>query len=118
LSVGVYIFVVPLVYSEQAEPKAILSALDTLRRMPSSEPGLTIDARLTRELDTARRVKNLVSYQGWTARPIKGTTTKVLLVYSYQEVGDVNKRAEWIADLITNTFVPQTDMAIAIHGKQ
>src|SRR6266550_8728755 len=105
LSVGIYIFVVPLVYSEHAEPKAILSALDTLRKLPSSEPGLTIDARLARELETARRVKNLVSYQGWTARPVKGTTTKVLLVYSYQEVGDVNKRAERIADLTTNTFI-------------
>ena len=117
LSVGIYIFVVPLVYSEQAEPKAIMSALDTLRRMPSSEPGLTIDARLTRELQTARRVKNLVSYQGWTARPIKGTTTKVLLVYSYQEVGDVDKRAEWIADLTNNTFVPQTELASSVSGK-
>jgi hypothetical protein len=117
LSVGAYIFVVPLVYSEKAEPKAIMSALDTLRRMPSNEPGLTIDARLTRELETARRVKNLVSYQGWTARPIKGTTTKVLLAYSYQEVGDVIKRAEWIADLTANTFTPQTDMAAAVSSR-
>lgn len=118
LSAGIYIFVVPLVYSNEAEPKVVLSALNALRRMPSNEAGLTIDARLTRELETARRVKNLVSYQGWTVRPIKGTATKVLLVFSYQEVGDVNKRAEWIADLTTNTFIPQTDMAAAIHGKQ
>src|SRR6185295_20201527 len=32
ISVGIYIFVVPLVYSEQAEPKMVMSALDTLRK--------------------------------------------------------------------------------------
>lgn len=117
LGVGIYIFVVPLVYSEQAEPKVVLSALETLRRMPSNEPGLTIDARLTRDLETARRVKNLVSYKGWTVQPIKGTKTKVLMVYSYLEVGDVNKRAEWIADLTTNTFIPQSDMATAVSSR-
>ena len=117
VSVGIYIFVLPLVNSQQAEPKVVLSALDKLRRMPSSEEGLTIDARLKRELETARRVKNLVSYQGWTAQPIKGTKTKVLLVFSYQEVGDVNKRAEWIADLVNNTFEPQTELASFVSAK-
>lgn len=117
LSVGVYIFVVPLVYSGQAEPKVVLSALNNLRRMPSSEAGLTIDALLARELETSRRVKNLISYQGWTVQPIKGTTTRVLMVYSYQEVGDVNKRAEWIADLTNNTFTAQTDLASSMSAK-
>ncbi len=85
--------------------------------MPSSEEGLTIDARLKRELETARRVKNLVSYQGWTTQPIKGSTTNVLLVYSYQEVGDVTKRAEWIADLTNNNFKPQTELAQAVSNR-
>jgi hypothetical protein len=117
VSAGIYIFVLPLVNSQQAEPKVVLSALDKLKGMPSSVDGLTIDARLKRELETARRVKNLVSYQGWTAQPIKGTKTKVLLVFSYQEVGDVNKRAEWIADLVDNTFVPQTELASFVSAK-
>jgi hypothetical protein len=118
LGVGVYTFVVPLVHSQEAEPKTVMSALDKLRRMPSNEEGLTIDARLTRELGTSRRMGNLVGYQGWTARPVKGTKTKVLLVFSYQEVGDVHQRAEWLADLTNNTFTPQTDLAAAIYGKQ
>ncbi|MEK6325704.1 MAG: zinc ribbon domain-containing protein [Acidobacteriota bacterium] len=117
LSVGAYIFVVPLVYSEEAEPKIILSALDTLKRMPSNEAGLTIDARLMRDLETSRRVRNLVSYQGWTVRPINGTKTKVLMAFSYQEVGDVNQRAEWIADLTSITFIPQTELAAAVVNR-
>lgn len=115
-SVGIYIFVVPMVYSEEAEPKTILSALEKLRHLPSSEPGLTVDARLARELETAKRVGNLVSYQGWAVRPIKGTKNRVLLVFSYQEVGDVHQSAEWLADLNNNTFTPQTDLAKTISA--
>ena len=114
LSVGVYIFVVPMVYSNQAEPKTVLAALEKLRKTQSNEPGLTIDARLIRDLETARRVKNLVAYQGWVVRPIKGSKTKVVLAFSYQEVDDVHKSAEWIADLSTGTFTPQTDLAAAV----
>jgi hypothetical protein len=112
--IGAYIFVVPMVYSEKAEPKAVLAALDRLRKTQSSEPGLTIDARLSRQLETARRVGNLVSYQGWVVKPIKGSKTKVVFAYSFQEVGNVSQDAEWIADLTNGTFTPQTDQAAAV----
>jgi len=114
LSVGVYIFVVPLVHSEGVEPKTALSALDRLQHMPSNEPDLTIDARLSREIERARRVGNLVGYQGWTVHPIKGTKTRVLLVFSYREVGNAEQRAEWLADLNANTFTPQTALAVSV----
>ena len=114
ISVGIYIFVVPMVYSERAEPKLVLSALDKLRRMPSNDPQFTLDARLLRELETSRRVGNLVSYQGWTVRPIKGTKTKVILAFSYEEVGSAHQSAEWIADLNNNTFTPHTELASTI----
>ncbi len=117
-SVGIYTFVVPMVYSEQAEPKTVLAALDKLRKTPSNEPGLTIDARLVRELETARRVGNLRAYQGWTVRPIKGNKTKVVLAFTYVEVGDVHQSAEWIADLTTGAFTPQTELAATVYGKQ
>jgi len=118
LSVGIYVFVVPMVYSDKAEPKTVLAALDKLRKSPSSEAGLTIEARLSRDLETARRVKNLVAYQGWIVRPIKGTKNKVMLVFSYEEVGDIHQSAEWIADLTNNTFTPQTELAVTVYGKQ
>jgi hypothetical protein len=116
-SVGIYIFVVPMVYSEQAEPKTVLAALDKLRKTSSNEPGLTIDARLSREIETTRRVGNLVAYQGWIVRPIKGTKSKVGLAFSYQEVGNINQNAEWIADLSSGTFTPQTDLAVAVSSR-
>lgn len=117
LSVGAYIFVVPLVYSETAEPQAALSALETLRKTQSNEPGITIDTRMMRELEKSRRVGNLVAYQGWSVHPIKGSRNEVLLVFSYQEVGGTNQRAEWLADLSTNTFKSQTELATSISEK-
>ena len=117
LCVGLYIFVVPMLYSENAEPKVVLAALDKLRRQPSSEPEVTVDARLSRELETSRRVKNLVAYQGWTVRPIKGTKNRVVLAFSYEEVGGVRQSAEWIADLSDNTFTPQTELAETVSAK-
>ena len=114
LSVGVYIFVVPLVHSEGVEPKTALSALDRLQHMPSNEPDLTIDTRLSGEIEKSRRVGNLVGYQGWTVRPIRGTKTRFLLAFSYREVGGTEQRAEWLADLNANTFTPQTALAVSV----
>ena len=114
LCLGAYIFVVPLVYSDVAEPKAILVALDNLRRMPSNEEGLTIDARMLRELERSRRGGNLAGYQGWIVKSIKGTKSKVLLVFSYDEVGNAHRRAEWLADLAQNTFAPQNELAVSV----
>ena len=118
LGVGIYIFVVPMVYSEQAEPKVVLAALDKLRHLPSSDPTMTVDARLLKELETSKRVGNLVSYQGWGVRPLKGTSHKVLFVYSFQEVGNVQQSAEWLADLNSNTFEPQNELAKTISVRK
>ena len=118
VALALYIFVVPLVYSQGVEPKAAMSALDRLQHMQSNQPDLTIDARLSGELEKSRRVGNLVGYQGWTVHPIKGTKTRVLLVFSYREVGNTEQRAEWLADLSNNTFTPQTSLAVSIHAKQ
>ena|SRR6185503_4187786 len=117
MGVAAYIFVVPMVYSEQPEPKTVLAALDKLRKEPSNEPGVTIDARLSRELETTRRVGNLISYQGWNVRAIKGNRNRVVLAFSFEEVGNVSQSAEWIADLTAGTFTPQTDLATTVSSR-
>lgn len=117
LSVGIYIFVVPLVHSEGVEPKTALSALDRLQHMSSNEPDVTLDARMAAEVERSRRVGNLVGYQGWTVRSIKGTKTRVLLVFSYREVGNTEQRAEWLADLTNNSFTPQTPLAVSVSTR-
>jgi hypothetical protein len=115
LSTCAYIFVIaPLVHSQGVEPKLALSALDRLQHMPSNDPELSVDARLSNELENSRRVGNLVGYQGWTVHPVRGTKTRVLLVFSFHEVGNREQRAEWLADLNANTFTPQTALAVSI----
>ena len=118
LVVGAYVFVMPLVLSQEAEPKAALSALEKLRHLPSSEPGITIGEQMSNALEVSRRAGNLASYKGWTVHPIKGTKTKVLISFSYQEKGGIDQHAEWIADLTNNTFTPQSELAADVYRKQ
>jgi len=117
LAVGAYVFVAPLVLSQEAEPKAAMSALEKLRSLPSSEPGVNIGERMSHALETSRRTGNLVSYKGWTVHPIKGTKTKVLISFSYQEKGGIDQHAEWIADLTAGNFTPQSAIAVSVSGK-
>jgi hypothetical protein len=117
LSVGIYVFVVPLVLSQEAEPKAALSALEKLRHLPSNQPGVTIGDRMSHELETSRKLGNLAAYKGWTVRPIKGTKTKVLISFSYREVDGAEQKAEWIADLATGSFAPQTPLAVSVSSR-
>jgi hypothetical protein len=114
LAIGGYVYFAPLARSNEPEPKAVLAALEALRRMPSNEEGLSIDARLTKDLDTSRRMRNLVAYQGWTVKRIDGTKRKVLLIFSYDEVDHSHHQAEWLADLDHNKFTPQSDLAVSI----
>lgn len=101
----------------EVDPKAALPMLERLRSSPSSQDGLNVDALLSQELEKSRRVGNLRSFQGWTIRPINGSKTKLLISFSFEETDNVHQRAEWVADLVHNTFVPQTDLAVAVYRK-
>ena len=114
LLIGGYVYFAPLARSNEPEPKTVLTALDTLKRMPSNEEGLSIDARLNLELEKSKRMGNLVGYQGWTVKRIDGTKSKVFLIFSYDEVDHSHHQAEWLADLEHNQFIPQGELAVSI----
>lgn len=114
LAIGGYVYFAPLARSNEPEPKTVLAALDTLKRMPSNEEGLSIDARLNRYLETSKRMRNLVAYQGWTVKRVDGTKSKVILIFSYDEVDHSHHQAEWLADLDHNHFTPQSELAVSI----
>jgi hypothetical protein len=101
----------------EVDPKAALPMLEKLRSSPSSQDGLNVDALLSQELEKSRRVGNLRSFQGWTIRPINGSKTKLLISFSFEETDNVHQRAEWVADLVQNTFVPQTELAAAVYRR-
>jgi len=103
--------------SQVADPKASLVMLDTLRKMPSKEADLTVDARMKKEVEASRRVGNLHTYTGWHLKPVPGATSKVLVVFSYEEIDKTVIAAEWLADLSNHTFTPQTELAKSVYGE-
>lgn len=115
--VGGYIYLT-VEFSSGAEPRTALNALENLKKLPSNENGYTVDQRLNRALKESQDSGRLARYQGWHIRPVPGTKTKVLLVFSYEEKDGTQHRAEWIADFSTNSFSPQNSLAAAVYSKQ
>jgi len=113
---GFHTFVVPLMKATGPEPKAALMMMETLRKMPSKQGDLTVDACMHQQLETSRRVGNLKRYQGWHIEPIPGSKNTFLLVYSYEETDESKHRAEWLVDVSINSFSPQNDAARAVYG--
>jgi hypothetical protein len=114
---GFYVFYFFASKPQDLDPKAALPMLDKLRYSPSTQEGLNVEALLTQELEKSRRVGNLLSYQGWTIKPINGSKTKLIISFSFEENDKKQQRAEWIADLVHNTFVPQTELAAMVYKK-
>ena len=117
LGAGAYWFVWPLFLSQGPEPRTAALVLEKLRKMPSNQEGLTVDESVTRELERSRRVGNLVSYQGWTVRLAPGDKSKLLVVFSFDERNNTQQRAEWLADPVSSTFTPQTELAAAVYKR-
>jgi len=116
IGAGFHTLVVPLMRSTGPDAKAALVMMDTLRKMPSKQSDLTVDACMHQQLETSRRVGNLKSYQGWHVEGIPGSKTTFVLVYSYEENDKSEHRTEWLVDISTNTFTPQNDAARAVYG--
>lgn len=114
LGAGAYWFVWPLFHSEGPEPQTAALVLDKLRKMPSNQEGLTVEESVTRELEKSRRVGNLVGYQGWTVREAPGDNSKLLVIFSFDERDNSKQSAEWLADPVSSTFTPQTELAAAV----
>jgi len=114
IGAGGYWFVWPLFQSQGPEPEVAALVLEKLRKMPSKQEGLTVEESIARELEKSRRVGNLLSYQGWTVQPVPGDKSKLLVVFSFNERDNSKKSAEWLADPVSSTFTPQTELAAAV----
>jgi hypothetical protein len=113
---GFHTFVMPLMVANGPEPKAALAMMETLRRSPAKGEDATIEAVLNKQLDLSRRSGNLRSYQGWHIQPSGQGSGSFLIVFSYEETDNSVHSAEWLADLSTKTFTPQTDLAKSLSG--
>src|SRR6185295_12501396 len=101
----------------ELDPHLAQPMLAKLRQSPSSQSGLSVDDYLTQQLEKSRRVGNLLNYQGWTISPVKGSKTKLLIAFTYEERDNTQQRAEWVADVANNTYTPQTELAVEAYKK-
>jgi len=93
LGAGGYWFVWPIFLSDGPEPQTAALVLEKLRKMPSNQEGLTVDESVTQELERSRRV------------------------FSFDERNNTRQRAEWLADPVSSTFTPQTELAAAVYKR-
>jgi hypothetical protein len=115
--VGFYLFTYFTEKTLELDPNLAQPALAKLRQAPSTQSGLSVDEYLKGQLEKSRRVGNLLKYQGWTVDPVKGSKTKLLIAFSYEERDNTQYRAEWVADVASNQFFPQNELAISAYKK-
>ena len=112
---GVYVYLVLTSGTTELDSKAAGEMLVTLRRLPSSEQGLSVDDRMNQEIKKSKESGKLVKYQGWTMRPVQGDKGKILIAFTFEEKETGEKRAEWLADTANKSFSPRTGLAAAVY---
>lgn len=115
--IGLYLFLFFSGQPQELDPHLAQPALANLRQAPSSQSGLSVDDYLTQHLEKSRKVGNLLKFQGWTVSPVKGSKTKLLIAFTYEEKDNTKQRAEWVADVANNTYTPQTELAVEAYKK-
>lgn len=100
----------------QATPQDSLMTLSAFKNLPSNQEGLTVDARLAKEVEAAKKSGPLVKFQGWSTKPILNEPSKVSISFAF-EGSDGKHSAEWTADLANHTYIPQTDLAKQVYSK-
>ena len=105
------------VIATQVDAQTSISTLTTFRSQPSRRPGKTVDQCVNEWLDESSKAGDLVSYSGWSIKPIKFDTGKILIGFSFVDKGGV-RTAEWLADVHENTFTPKNDLAAQVYGNK
>ncbi len=113
---GVYLYMALMSGATEIDPKAAGEMLVRLRRLPSSEQGLSVDDKMNQEVKKSRDSGQLLKYQGWTMRPVQGDKKKILITFSFVEKDSGEKRAEWVADTTNNSFAPRTGLASSVYA--
>ena len=91
------------------------AALEKLRNMPSSTPGLTVDQYLIDELEKCRQSGRLLEAEGWSTEQLSGG--EFLIRFSYEEKEEGQKRAEWRVNPAKNSFRAENELARAVYNK-
>jgi hypothetical protein len=113
--IGSYLALTFLGDTTAEDPGALQLTLDKVRKLPSNREGSTVEDILEEEVEKSRDEGRLLEAQGWDIRQIEGKRFQV--TFTYQEKGNIQRKAEWKVDLVNNTFSPQTELAATIYNK-
>src|SRR5262249_1744270 len=96
----------------EPDPKAALEAIANVRKLPSTDHGLTVDQAMSKMLENARASGTLVSSQGWFVRSVNGDRVRV--IFSFNEKQG-KREADWLVDLSNNSILPDNDLAASVY---
>ncbi len=114
---GCYYIVYSHYDSKQVDAKAALALMEQFRHLASNQEGITVDQFIDKEFQRYKHNGTLLKYQGWKVNVIKGTETRFLIIFTFEDTQNVEHRAEWLADLKQKTFTPQTELASAAYKR-
>lgn len=97
---------------EAENAKAAVGVMNQLRNLPSKKVGMSLDQCLMDEIKKSREKGQLVNYTGWSVKP--SNPNQYLISFSFEERNGP-KSAEWLVDTSLSSFVPQSELAIALH---
>lgn len=105
------------IYSDSTSiaPQPALQAMQQLRMLPSQEEGKNIEDCLNAKIKKSKEAGQLTSYQGWTIKPYENNS--YLISFSFDEK-ESKHSAEWVVNPQTNTFIPISELANAIHKQE
>jgi hypothetical protein len=97
---------------ESVSAKTAVGVMNQLRSLPSNKTGMNLDQCLMDEIKKSRENGQLVNYTGWTIK--SPNPNQYLISFSFEERNGV-KSAEWLVDASHSSFMPQSELAIALH---
>jgi hypothetical protein len=97
---------------EAENAKAAVGVMNQLRSLPSKKVGMSLDQCMMDEIKKSREKGQLVNYTGWSVKP--SNPNQYLISFSFEERNGP-KSAEWLVDTSLSSFVPQSELAIALH---
>lgn len=83
-------------------------ALDKLRLKTSNQPWMTVEESLENEVEKSRSAGRLAEAEGWDVRSIE---EGFLVSFTFQEKDSRTQSATWLVNPLSETYLPQTDLA-------
>lgn len=103
-------------YLNNPQPTAIplhQLALDKLRIKTANQSWMTVEESLENEVEKSRNAGRLTETEGWDVTPAEGGFS---VSFTFQEKDSRKRSATWLVNPLSETYVPQNDLASLIYS--